>query len=231
MKARIITTAAFAAAVSLLATAGAASAAPAVHQPAWHASTKVTDRPDGGNGSPQWWADDTMTRTLKITETGGTAGHWTFDAKLTDDGTFTTRKGAQTPNQGPGYAGDTIKSKVTGTMTGTVDYSFTATSLPSSARNLGVPAGETDHGNPTLGFSTPIWYEQAFPSGTTFGGAGIGHWSWTYKVAVTGPVTLKVCVTAHLCWSTTVNRTVHEQWIDAWDNNYGDDATDGNIAG
>jgi hypothetical protein len=216
------------AAGTLLATAGAASAAPAAHQPAWHASTKVTDRPDGGNGGD--WADDSMTRTLVITRTGGSAGAYTYTAKLTDTGSFTTIKGTLTPNQGAPYTGDVIKSKVTGTMTGYDTFTFTASSLPSGGPNAGVPAKENDHGNAPAD-STSTWYELAFPSTTTFSSATESPWSWTYKVAVTGPVTLKVCVSAHLCWSTTVNRTVHEQWIDAWDNNYGDNATDGNITG
>lgn len=227
MRTTIGITAALAAA-TLLASAGAASAAPAAHQPAWHASTKVTDRPDGGNGGD--WADDSMTRTLVITRTGGSPGAYTYTAKLTDTGSFTTIKGALTPNQGAPYTGDVIKSKVTGTMTGTADFSFTASNLPSSGANAGVATKENDHGlTPTD--STSTWYELAFPHGTTFGGAGIGHWSWTYKVSVTGPVTLKVCVTAHLCWSTTVNRTVNEQWTDADSNGDGNLAASGNIAG
>src|SRR6185312_471904 len=228
MTARIITTAAIAAAVSLLATAGAASAAPAAHQSAWHASTKVTDRPDGGNGGD--WADDSMTRDITIKLTGGTAGAYTFTAKLKDTGSFTTIKGALTPNQGAPYTGDVIKSKVTGTRTGYDTFTFTASSLPSGAPNAGVPARENDHGG-TPADSTSTWYKLAFPAGTAFSNATENPWSWTYKVAVTGPVTLTVCATAHLCWSTTVNRTVHEQWTDAWNNNYGDDVTDGNVEG
>ena len=214
------------AAAAVAATAGAAHAAP---QPVTvHAQTSVTDRPDGGNGGT--WADDTMTRSLTITRTGGAPGAYTFKASLTDKGSFTTIKGALTPNQGGSYAGDTIKSKVTGTLKGSADFSFTASSLPASGFNAGVPVTENDHGlDPSD--STSTWYELAFPAGTTFGGAGIGAWSWSYNVTVTEAVTIRVCATPRLCWSTTVNRPVKQQWTDGWDNNYGDDPTDGNITG
>ena len=46
-----------AAVAGLLASAGAASASP--HPVTVHAQTYVTDRPDGGNGSPDpYWADE-----------------------------------------------------------------------------------------------------------------------------------------------------------------------------
>jgi hypothetical protein len=219
----------FAAAAALAASAGAAHASPP--PVTVHASTKITDRPDGGNGNPQWWADDTMTRTLKITKTGGTPGHWTFDAEVTDKGTFTTRKGAPTPNQGGSYAGDTIQSTVTGAINGTVDYSFTATSLPSSARNLGVPPRENDNGNPLNGFSTPLWYELAFPAGTTFGGDGIGAWSWTYKATVITATSQQVCLTRGWCWPVPAVHVSHQQWVDASSNADGDLPADGNVTG
>jgi hypothetical protein len=202
---------------ALLASAGAASAMPtpiAGPHPV-QAHTLVTDRPDGGNGSPDpYWADDSFIRSLAITLTGGTAGDYTYTASLADFGTFTTIPGKQAPNQGPGYAGDLIKSRVTGIMTGYADFSFTASSLPDASL---VPASENDHGQVPAD-DTSTWYELAFPAGTTFGGAGIGPWSWTYDAVVK-----------------TVEkgfpRLTPQQWTDSMDNGYGDLAGDGQITG
>ena len=94
MRAKTIA-AALLAAGAIVATAGAANASP---HPVTQAQTHITDRPDGGNGGD--WADDTMTRSIAITRTGGMAGAYTYTAKLTDTGSFTTIKGALTPNQG-----------------------------------------------------------------------------------------------------------------------------------
>jgi hypothetical protein len=196
----------------LLAGAGAAAAAPrpGPGPQQVRAQTLVADRPDDGNGSPDpYWADDTFTRSLTITLTGGSAGDWTFTATVADTGTFTTIPREQTPDQGGRYAGEVIKSRVTGIMDGWADYSFTATELPSAAPNAGVTAYENDHGN-VPSDSTSTWYELAFPAGTTFGGAGIGDWSWSYA-AFTWPF--------------------FQVWVDAWDNGYGDLAGDGNIEG
>jgi hypothetical protein len=206
--------------------AAAASASP--HPPAVRAVTHVKDRPDGGNGGT--WADDTMTRSVTITLTGGTPGAYTYTATLADKGSFTTIKGAKTPNQGGSYAGDTIESKVTGTMRGYADFSFTASSLPSGALNAGVPLTENDHGNAPAD-STSAWYELAFPSGTTFGAAGIGAWSWTYKAVVVTVTSQQVCLPPGLCWGIPVIRVSSQRWTDASSNGNGNLAGDGNIAG
>jgi hypothetical protein len=216
------------AAAALAVTAGTASATP---QPSVHAVTHITDRPDGGNGSPDpYWADDTMTRSITITLTGGAPGAYTFTAKLKDKGTFTTIKGKQTPNQSGPYAGETVKSKVTGKMTGYVDYSFTASALPSSAPNAGIPVTENDHGN-VPSDSTTTWYELAFPSGTHFGGTGEGAWSWTYKATVTTVTSQQVCLAPHFCWPVPVVHVSHQQWVDAYNNGDGDLPADGNVTG
>ena len=105
------------------------------------ATTSLTNRPDGGgNGN---WAIDTVTRTLTITETGHTGAVYDYTATVSDTGTFKTITGAFTPNQGGTNHGKKIKGTVQGTMTGTANYSFTASSLPSNARNLGVPTSES----------------------------------------------------------------------------------------
>jgi hypothetical protein len=219
---------ALAASAALVASAGAAAASPQPHKVA--AVTFVTDRPDSGNGSPDpYWADDTITRTLTITQTGGTAGAYTFTAALTDAGTFTTIKGEQAPNQGGSYAGDVIKSKVTGPMTGYADFSFTASSLPDAGFNAGIPLTENDHGA-VPSDSTSTWFELAFPAGTTFSG-GIGDWSWTYDATVMVTTSEKVCLAPGFCWTIPVVHAVRQQWIDGYNNGYGDLAGDGQITG
>ena len=238
------------AAFALAASAGAASAHRTPADPSGpgpslltvHALTNLTDRPDGGNGSPDpYWADDTFGRALTITETGttGTAPAITYDftATLKDDGSFTTIKGAQTPNQGPGYAGDVIKSRVTGTMDGYADFTFTASALPSSLPNLGVVTHEDDHGLAPSD-STSAWYELAFPAGTMFGGAGIGDWSWKYDASVR-TVTYRTAwvlerIRHRWVWVKVlvpVVHATHQQWTDGSGNGDGDLAGDGNISG
>jgi len=147
-----------------------------------------------------------MNRTLIITKTGGTTGDWTFKATLTDDGAFTSIKGAQVPNQAAPYTGGTIRSAVTGLMTGYADFTFTASKLPSSSL---VPRFENDHGNVPAD-DTSTWYELAFPAHTTFGGTGIGNWGWTYFAFTPRGL---------------------EYWADTASNGYGDLAGDGQITG
>ena len=229
MRARIAFTI-LAAAAAVTASAGTASATP--HQPSVHASTQVTDRPDGGNGGV--WADDTFRRDITITLTGGGPGAYTYTATLKDRGSFTTIKGTPTPNQGAPYAGDLIKSKVKGTLRGTADFSFTASSLPNSGPNADVATKEKDHGNaPTPGSpqTTSLWYEQAFPAGTTFSGPGIGDWAWTYKATVVTVRHHRVCLTRGWCWRVPVRHVDHQKWVDSSSNGDGNLPADGNIRG
>ena len=143
-----VTIPALLASAALLAGAGAASASVhSVPQPQVRAVTFVTDRPDGGNGSPDpYWADDTMTRTLVITRTGGTPGAYTYTATLTDEGEFITIKGAQAPNQAPSYAGEVIRSRSAGIIQGYADFSFTASTLP--VAGAGAEGGERPRQRP-----------------------------------------------------------------------------------
>ena len=229
---RIMTLTALAASAALLAGAGAASASPPAHQ-VTSAVTFVADRPDSGNGTPDpYWADDTLTRTITITRTGGTPGAYTFTAVLKDTGTFTTIKGAKAPDQGGSYAGDVIKSKVTGTVTGDADFTFTASSLPGSGFNAGVPLTENDHGQ-VPSDSTSKWFELAFPSGTTFEGAdtAIGPWGWTYNATVVTVTSQQVCLAPGFCWPVPVVHVSHQRWIDSSSNTDGDVPADGNITG
>jgi hypothetical protein len=162
------------------AAASAATATPAVttaaitHQTNWTAISHLADRTEGGgNGT---WAKDDFYRVMTIKLTGQSGGVYSYTATVHDAGSFTAIPGSYTPNQGSPYTDQTIAGPDNGWLTGTAQYSFTATSLPTAGPNAGVPAYVSgDQG------STSTWYELAFPSGTTFGGTGIGTWGWTYR--------------------------------------------------
>jgi hypothetical protein len=185
--------------------AGPASAATTVT-----ASTHLTSRADsGGNGD---WATDSMTRTLTITHVSGTS----YTATVTDSGgSFTTTDGAFTPNQGGADLGLRIAELLTGSFTGKASYSFTASASPQASL---VPASES--GTPASGpKTTSLWFEQAFPAGTVFGGTGITTWGWNYTgTAVTfgGGVGFTTCT---------------QKWADLSTNDGGQDASAGNITG
>lgn len=212
----------------LTGTAGLASASTQHH--VYHAITKahtlLTNRPDsGGNGN---WANDRMERTLTIIQTG--AG--TFTATVQDkDGSFTTISHAYTPNQGTPFTGDLISHRVTGRMAGEATYSFTADKAPNAHL---VPRHE--NGAPvTAAQSTSFWFEQAFPVGTTFGGAGINNnWSWDYaaKVTVTKYHYVTVYRHGHKVHVLAPYRvTKIQRWDDSASNNGGQVLAAGNITG
>lgn len=171
------------------------------------ATTTLTDRPDNGGGGT--WATDDLTRTLVIRQTGP----GTYVALVTDQGQFRTIIQALTPNQGVPDAGLKIRTVVTGNVTGWAEYSFTASEQPGLSL---VPAMEYGPG----GGPTSLWYQLAFPAGTVFGGAGIGHWNWTYVTGCQVRLGHRVI---------SLGRT--EAWVDAWDNGDGQLPADGNITG
>jgi hypothetical protein len=157
------------------------SHAAAFDGPTFIAYTTLSDRPDSGGAGT--WALDRMTRQLSITEVSGGDGIYTFTATVSDSaGSFVAIDGAPTPNQGAPHTGDLISGTPTGSFTGSASYIFTASSLPTAVHNLGLPASEP---GPAGDFAetTSGWYEQAFPDGTVFGGAGIGDWGWTYHTS------------------------------------------------
>ena len=201
-----------------LATSAGASTLPAVTMaattPAFHQASGVTylaNRDDGGNGSVDNgnWALDDMARVLTVKLTGESGGIYTYTATIRDFGRFHAVLGDDTPNQSGRYLNETITHRASGPVTGYASYTFTADSLPAldSHGSLAVPARVNGDGG-----STAAWYEQAFPSATTFGGAGIGGFSWSYHALVREG--------GHL---------VPERWVDSLTNNYGDNAADGNI--
>lgn len=213
------------AAAAVAGTAAMASASTAApHAPLTvHARTLLASHPDsGGNGN---WANDSMTRDLTITKTGGHPGDYSYKATVQDAGTFRTDRGAYTPNQGAPYTGDKIRGQVSGRLAGAASYSFTASNLPSSGRNAGVPG--VVRGAVSGDRTTSLWYEQAFPSGTGFGGTGIGNWSWKYA----GPVckSYKTVIRNHHKVKVPVYTQQH--WTDSLTGNAGQLKQDGNITG
>lgn len=217
------------AALALLSGATTAGAAPVPS-----AQTHIGDTGDSGsNGNV--WAIDADNRTLTITETGhtgaGPSAVYDYTAHVSDKGTFKTVKGAEDPN-----STGTEQNAADGTFTGTADYSFTANTLPTAHANLGVPTSITRTGayesRDPIGAGgvssltpddagTSYWYALAFRTGTTFGGTGIGAYSYVYKTgcetwtdasnvtaANSGNITGRICKTTHPAPTPTPTHTV-----------------------
>jgi len=184
----------------------------------WTAKTQLISRPDSG-GAGNTWANDTMTRTLTIRLNGstgsGTSTVYYYSANVKDAGKFRTVNGALTPNQSGPYVNETENGSVSGTISGSGSFSFTATSLPNMSLVPKTVTGSAD--------STGTWYELAFPAtGVTFGGAGLGNWGWHYN----GPVVVTLDPSGK-----HVIAVVHERWADTASNNGGQLVQAGNIDG
>ena len=224
MRARTIAAAAAIAAAALTGTAGAASARILPGGPALLAAlpvsatslTLLTNDPDSGYGTPAVWAHDSMWRTVTVTRgaqvTGtdcgltATAACWAYTSDLTDQGWFTTIRGAGTPNQScTGCAGEHIRRQVTGTLHGTYAVTFYASS-PSPDASL-VAFFHDDHGvAASPPFTSTTWAQQFFPAGTAFGAFTGGAYKWVYRAA-------------------------GQKWTDSSANGDGDQPGDGNITG
>ena len=206
-------------AAALTATAGAASARvlPILPRPVSATSlTLLTGDPDSGYGTPPVWAIDSMWRTETVTKgaqvTGtdcglaASAACWAYTSNLTDEGWFTTIRGAGTPNQScAGCAGEHIRRQVTGTLHGTYAVTFYASS-PSPDASL-VAFFHDDHGVAAAApFTSTTWAQQFFPAGTAFGAFTGGAYKWVY-------------------------RTAGQKWTDSSANGDGDQPGDGNITG
>jgi hypothetical protein len=146
-----------------------------------YASTKLTNRPDSGDGG-NTWALDAITRLSSVTNLGSD----TFEASVVDNGTFETVPSATgnstslTPDQTGPNSGDQIGDALTGSIHGTWGFSFTTTAFPARAN---MPAAVNGVGTSTTG----SWYQQFFPAKSSFGGAdpdgfssGPETWSWVY---------------------------------------------------
>jgi hypothetical protein len=144
------------------------------------AVTNVANWPENSG-----WANDDFARTLRITrqyaapsaDCGGTPTCWFYTGTLSDKGNFTTVAGAPSPN---GSSSATISGVLTGTLIGTADLEFYASSgdlnaslVPQSADGSKKPASTTD------------WGELALPKGTTFSGVALTAYDWTYTAPST----------------------------------------------
>lgn len=193
---------------------------PPVKRGTWTATSRISDNPDGGNGNPSNWANDTFTRTATIklvgkettlTDCGATATQcYAYTGTLTDKGGFVTIPGNPGPNQSGTYAGKAEKAPaVRGTMNGGATITFYASSDHPDA-NL-VAKSVDDHGVAATGdHTTDDWVAQFFPAGTQVSSSDLTSWSWSY---------------------TTTGLHPEQHWVDALNNNYGDDPSDGDILG
>jgi hypothetical protein len=187
--------------------------------------TLLTGDPDSGHGTPAVWAIDSMWRTETVTrgaEVTGTdcglspsAACWAYTSSLSDSGTFRTVKGAGTPNQScTGCAGEKIRNAVNGSLSGTYQVTFYASSgTPSAAL---VPWMHNDHDTAASPpFTSTTWGMLFFPAGTSFGAFTGGAYSWTYEAATAG------------------FPPVMQTWVDSSTatNNDGNAPGDGNITG
>jgi hypothetical protein len=189
------------------------------------ATTRITNDPDSGHGSPPVWATDTITRTVTVTKgtqvpgtacgLPATAGCWSFTADLSDSGTFITIPGHGTPNQAcAGCAGELIASPaVSGVIQGTYQVTFDA-SYPVADASL-VAKNHDDGGVPAVPpYTSKTWGEQFFPAGTSFGNVAGGAYTWTYQVVKGGFPFFTI-----------------QRWVDSSDNNDGNSPGAGNVTG
>jgi hypothetical protein len=112
------------------------------------------------NANPVW-ANDTFTRTTRFHDNHD--GTW--KVHIADHGHFTTVPGTKSDS------GDTIQHEVTGSFTGSGDYTVTSASGPTCVANESYSGSE--------GPSTGIWPKHYFGDGAT--ATGIDPWSWLYR--------------------------------------------------
>ena len=182
------------------------------------ATQTVTNRSDGGaNGGT--WAMDNYTRVITLHGQGVVANSFcpgiTIGAchkvagNVKDSGHFTTQIGNPVPGTGSlnGGSAPNIGATVTGTMSGTYNYTF-YTNQPLSSASAGNAPTTVDGDTPTTG----SWYQQFF-NGAEFWDASPGTGSWTYTAA---PGSDSQCP------------NVSGRWVDA-SPDWGGQPVDGNI--
>jgi hypothetical protein len=212
MKARFITAGVAGAALAL----GLSAAASASQQrPGTTAVTQVSQRLDsGGNGN---WATDTFTRTLKVTgggvvsssHCGGNSPCQAWSAQLLDganggsQGSFTTIRGAFTPNQGAPFTGDHIRHQTFGSFSGTGGFSVFYTASLASPSALRVPTAVSGNA-----IGSPVWPTLEWPTGTVFYSLNEDSFAYQYRTTVS-----------------------HQTWTDSGTNGDGQLPFDGNITG
>jgi len=144
---------------------------------------------DADSGNYGNWAIDTIARTITVVKhsaaplsdcAGAPAGNATcyyYTATVSDDGSFATISGANSPNA----ASTPINGIVNGTMTGGSDVEFYADSGNLEASTIStVNNGGTSGPRLYSDTSDPKWYESFFPAGTVVSGVNLPDYSWTY---------------------------------------------------
>jgi hypothetical protein len=160
--------------------AGPAGSAGASGQVSITASTNVTNWAESSG-----WATDQFGRVVNETvqhaadsaKCGGTPQCWFVTGQITDNGTFQTKAGAASPN---GSSSAKIAGVLDGTIQGTADFQFYSSSNKLAATNV-----PTTVNGATSTATTTAWGELGFPSGTTFAGATLTAYGWTYTAAST----------------------------------------------
>jgi len=175
-----------------------------------NAVTAVSDQNDVGNHGV--WAVDTLTRSMTVTKhgsvgvsnCGGTATNGITSCYYYT-ATLTDEGTFQTVLNGRSpEAGVPIPGLLDGTISGSSNFEFYATSAMPNASD--VPA--TDDAGTDDYPSTQNWPEVFFPGGTAF--AGMNEINPTYTYGAPG-----TC----------------EQWVNSYNNDYGDLPFDGDITG
>jgi hypothetical protein len=175
-------------------------------------TTNVTAWPESSG-----WASDDFTRSVTVTRQhaadnsncGGAPTCWFYTFQLTDNGTFTTVNGKDSPN---GSSSDKVTGAFAGTMQGVAVGSFYADSgTPTGA----IPVSATGSAKPA---STTNWATLALPASAHAFGTKLTAYSWDYNLSIAAGAG---CTAAS-----------HQEWLDQI--NPGDDgqgASDGNVVG
>lgn len=163
------------------------------------------------------WATDAFTRELKITDNGAADSSncgndslchlYTFT--LTDNGSFLTKDGADSPNGSATKIGGVFQ----GSMNGAADGQFYA--APNSLKQGNIPISAT---KATAGVTTSTWPKLGLVDGTKTYGMTLVRYGWTYGLNI---------VAGAGC-PTTVSQSWNDQ-IKPGDD--GQSAADGNITG
>lgn len=150
------------------------------------ATTLITNDQDSGFADN--WAVDTLTRQMTVTRhgavavsdcggtsTNGVTSCYYYTAIMTDAGSFTTIKSADSPN-----AGTPINGVLSGSIQGGSSYEFYASS---GAPDGTLVTGSLDAGS--SGTDSSHWPTRFFPKGTSFGGVNEINWSYVYNTPTT----------------------------------------------
>jgi hypothetical protein len=175
-------------------------------------TTNVTAWPESSG-----WASDDFTRSVTVIrqhasdngKCNGAPTCWFYTFQLTDNGTFLTVNGKNSPN---GSSSDKVTGAFAGTVQGVAVGSFYADSgtptgtFPVSATGSNKPAGTSD------------WATLALPAGAHAFGTKLTAYSWDYNLTIAA--------------GSGCTATSHQEWLDQI--NPGDDgqkASDGNVTG